>query len=136
MAGQKCVIYLRSTQKMGGEQESTEEQYAGVLMDREDKRYISYKRVTEDGDIDCLISFDRRSLSMSQKGALRSKLELFPGKKTVNAYSTPVGTLDLEVFTKRYDVMQQSTSIKILIDYDILAGGEPIKTSMEIDVAY
>ena len=136
MAGIKCVIYLRSSQKMGTDKETIEEQYAGTLMERENKTYISYKRTIEDGEIDCLISFDRRSLSMVQKGALQSKLILFPGKKTENAYSTPVGTLNLEVFTRRYDVFQQKTSIKILIDYDILAGGDPIRTEMEIDVAY
>ena len=135
MAGQKCVIYLQSNQVMGGEQAKNEEQYAGQFMERDNRYYISYKRITEDGEIDCLLSFDRRSLTMTQKGALHSKLELFPGKQTTNAYTTPMGTLDLQVFTHRYEVFQQKTSIKILITYDILAGTEPIETSMEIAVA-
>ncbi len=135
MAGQKCVIRLQSTQKMGGEKETNEEQYGGTFMDRENRSYISYKRLTEDGEIDCLLAFDRRGLTMSQKGALQSRLELVTGEKTVNAYSTPVGTLNLEVFTRRFEIIQQKSSIKILIDYDIIAGPDPIETAMEIYVA-
>lgn len=136
MAGQTCKINLNSIQKMGGEQEHIMDQYQGSFIERENRRYLSYTRHTEEGEIDCLISFDRRSLSMTQKGALRSKLELMPGKQTNNEYNTPFGMINLQVFTRRYEVVEQRNSMKLIIDYDIITGPDPIQTQMEIVVQF
>lgn len=136
MAGQKCKINLNSIQKMGAEQEHIMDQYSGSFMERDNRRYVSYSRNTEDGEIDCLISFDRRSLFMTQKGALRSKLELMPGKQTNNEYNTPFGMINLQVFTRRYEIVEQKNSLKLLIDYDIITGPDPIETKMEIVVQF
>ena len=132
MAGQKCKVNLNSIQNMGGEQEHIMDQYSGTFMERDDRRYVSYSRNSEDGQIDCLITFDRRSLFMTQKGALRSKLELMPGKQTTNEYNTPFGMINLQVFTRRYEVVEQKNGLKLIIDYDIITGPNPIETKMEI----
>ncbi len=132
MAGQKCKVSLNSIQNMGGEQEHIMDQYSGTFMERDDRRYVSYSRDSEDGQIDCLITFDRRSLFMTQKGALRSKLELMPGKQTTNEYNTPFGMINLQVFTRRYEVVEQKNGLKLIIDYDIITGPNPIETKMEI----
>lgn len=136
MAGQKCKVNLTSIQKMGGEQEHIMDQYTGTFMERDNRRYVSYSRNSEDGQIDCLISFDRRGLSMSQKGALRSKLELMPGKQTSNEYNTPFGMINLQVFTRRYEVVEQHNGLKLIIDYDIITGPNPIETKMEIALQF
>ncbi|MCR5196239.1 MAG: DUF1934 domain-containing protein [Pseudobutyrivibrio sp.] len=134
MAGNKCTINLLSKQKMGGEQEQNQESYSGSFMDREGKRFLSYKRITEDGQIDCLIAFDRKSLTMTQKGVLNSKLELIPGTKTRNVYGTPMGDLSIQIYTRHYQVIETQMTIKILLDYDIVTGAEPIETSMDIEI--
>ena len=132
MTGIKCDIYLRSKQKMGNEVETSEEQYEGTYIDRGDKRYLSYKRKIEGGQVDCMISFVGNRLTMTQKGDIHSKLEFSPGCRTNNAYSTPMGTMNLTVFTKRLVIEQKDKTIKLLIDYDLEAGGEPINTVIEI----
>ena len=136
MAGIDCKIKLHSKQQMGADQEITEETYSGSYIDRGDKKYISYKRQSEEGEIDCLISFNHRSMTMNQKGALNSKLLLEPGKKTDNAYSTPVGTLSLQIFTRHYQVVESKNEVKLIIDYDIVTGTEPISTSMDILIEF
>lgn len=136
MIKNQCKIYLQSSQKMGGDNETTNQEYMGELAEREGKRYLSYQRPSEDGEISCLISFDRRSLSMTQKGALNSKLTLMPGKKTDNVYSTPMGDLNLGIFTRNYKVVETEGSIKLQLDYDILTGGDPIRTSMNIEISF
>ena len=93
-------------------------------------------RKVEDGKIDCLIAYDRKSLSMTQKGALNSKLQLIPGKETSNVYGTPMGDLTLSIFTHHYQVIEQAGSTKLIIDYSILAGDAPIQTAMEIEIKY
>ncbi len=134
MIEKKCVISLTSRQKMGGDQEVTEENYEGKFFERGDKKYLSYKRVSEDGQVDCLISFNRKSLTMTQKGSLNSKLELIVGTQTTNVYGTPMGNLNLSIYTRHYQIVETADSIKILMDYDIIAGAEPIQTSMDIVV--
>ena len=132
MAGSKCNIILKSTQKMGADKECTEESYVGSFMDRAGKKYLTYTRASEDGEIDCLISFDRKSLTMTQRGGLNSKLELVPGQQTENIYGTPMGDLTIHIFTRHYQVVETKETIKILLDYDIVTGAEPIETSMDI----
>lgn len=136
MAGIECEVFLESRQKMNGETENSKENYTGNLIERETKKYLSYKRKTEDGEIDCLLSFNRKGITISQKGQLNSKLELIPGQKTVNAYATPMGTLNLEVYTRRFELVESEGSIKIVIDYDIVLGGDAIQTNMDIRVKY
>ncbi|SHJ32590.1 DUF1934 domain-containing protein [Pseudobutyrivibrio xylanivorans] len=136
MEKKHCKIHLQSRQKMGPDDETTSQEYIGEMVEREEKRYLSYQRNSEDGDISCLISFDRRSLSLTQKGALNSKLQLFPGKQTENIYSTPMGDLNLPIFTRNYQVLELGNKIKLVLDYDIITGGEPIRTSMDIEIEF
>ncbi|MCR4568565.1 MAG: DUF1934 domain-containing protein [Pseudobutyrivibrio sp.] len=136
MAGNKCTIHLKSRQKMGDETEQNQESYQGSFMDREGRRFLTYKRNTEDGEIDCLISFDRKNLTMTQRGALNSKLELIPGKQTVNRYGTSMGDLSIQIYTRHYQVIEMKDNIKILLDYDIVTGSEPIETSMDIEIIF
>jgi len=119
---------------MGADKESNEEEYEGTFAIRGEKKYLSYKRISEDGEIKCLISFDRKALTLTQKGKLNSKLELVPGQETHNIYGTSFGNLDLKIYTRHYQVIETKDSIKILIDYDIDGGAEPIQTDMEIMV--
>ncbi len=134
MAGTSCKISLCSRQRMGGDQEISEESYLGSFIKRGDKKYLSYKRTTEDGVVDCLISFNRKEFTLTQKGSLSSKIELKPGQKTVNKYSTSVGNLSIEIFTRRYELIEQKDDIRIGIEYDIITGVDSIQTTMDIKV--
>jgi uncharacterized beta-barrel protein YwiB (DUF1934 family) len=136
MVKNQCKIHLQSRQKMGDDDETTNQEYIGEMAESSDRRYLSYQRVCEDGEISCMISFDRRSLSMTQKGALNSRLELFPGKQTQNIYSTPMGDLNLPIFTRNYNVMETAEGIKLQLEYDIITGGDPIRTSMDIEIEF
>ena len=136
MVKNQCKIHLQSRQKMGADDETTNQEYLGEMAQSADRRYLSYQRSCEDGEISCMISFDRRSLSMTQKGALNSKLELFPGKQTQNIYSTPMGDLNLAIFTRNYQMVEAGNTIKLVLDYDIITGGDPIRTSMDIEIEF
>ena len=134
MIKNQCKIQLRSRQKMGEDEENTNQEYTGELAERNGRNYLSYQRNSEDGTVSCLISFDRKSLTITQKGALNSKLELVPGKETENIYSTPMGNLNLGIFTRHYQVVETKGEIRLSISYDIITGGEPIQTDMDIKV--
>ncbi len=136
MQGNTCKITLHSCQRMGADKDVTDEVYQGNYIDRGGKKYISYKRSTEDGEIDCLISFDRKSMTLTQKGTLNSKLELIPGQETTNVYGTPMGNLNLKIFTRHYQVIETEGTAKLIIDYDIITGPDAIQTEMDILVEY
>lgn len=132
MTGTKCNIELCSKQRMGNETETTQESYEGSFIDRGSKRYLSYKRSLPEGQVDCLISFGGNRLTMTQQGEIHSKLEFAPGCRTNNAYATPIGVMNLTVYTKRLVIEQKNDVINLLIDYDLEAGGEPINTVITI----
>lgn len=136
MEKKNCIIHLNAIQKMGSDVEKTNQEYIGELAEKEDKRYLTYKRGSEEGDISCLITFDRRSMSLTQRGAMNSKMNVFPGKKTEYIYSTPMGNLNLSIFTREYQVSDFENKIKLVIDYDLLTGGEAIRISMNIEIEY
>lgn len=136
MEKKNCIIHLNAIQKMGSDVEKTNQEYIGELAEKEDKRYLTYKRGSEEGDISCLLTFDRRSMSLTQRGAMNSKMNVFPGKKTEYIYSTPMGNLNLSIFTREYQVSDFENKIKLVIDYDLLTGGEAIRISMNIEIEY
>ena len=133
MTGIKCEIKVVSRQKMGRETEVTEEVYEGNYLDRGDKKYLSYKRHTEDGGIDCLLSYGAGKMTLSQQGGLKAKLEFIPGKKTDNLYQTPIGNMMVPVYTRGLSIHDKKDTIEIMLDYDI-ATADAIRTLMEITV--
>ena len=133
MTGIKCEIKVVSRQKMGSETEVTEEVYEGNYLDRGDKKYLAYKRHTEDGDIECLLSYGAGKMTLSQQGGLKSKLEFIPGKKTDNLYKTPMGNMMVPVYTRGLSIHDKKEIIEIMLDYDI-ATADAIRTLMEITV--
>lgn len=136
MEKKNCIIHLNAIQKMGSDVEKTNHEYIGELAEKEDKRYLTYKRGSEEGDISCLLTFDRRSMSLTQRGAMNSKMNVFPGKKTEYIYSTPMGNLNLSIFTREYQVSDFENKIKLVIGYDLITGGEAIRISMNIEIEY
>ena len=137
MAGIPCSVTLKSAQTMGKEAETTTEVYSGNYMDRLEKRYLSYKRVTAEGETAVLINFTQDFMSLTQQGQISSHMEFKPGEKTFNDYGTPAGKMTLAVFTKSFSVDQQKDYIKIVLKYDLLLGnGDPITTDMDILVKF
>ena len=133
MTGIKCNIKVVSRQTMGDDKEVTTEEYQGTYLDRGDKKYLSYKRHTEDGDVECLLSYGSGRMTLSQQGGLKSKLEFIPGKKTDNMYHTPMGNMIVPIYTRGLSINQKTEAIEIMLDYDI-ATADAIQTIMEITV--
>ncbi len=133
MTGKDCEIKIISRQTMGRDRETIEETYKGSFLDRGEKKYLSYKRHTEDGDVECLLSIGKGIITMNQHGKINSRLEFIPGKKTENKYTTSMGNMNIPVFTRGLSIKNGQEIIEIMLDYDI-ATTEAIHTIMEIEV--
>lgn len=133
MDGIKCSITVQSNQTLGGEHDSSTEVYEGQYFDRLEKRYLSYKRASQEGEISALINFGERSMTYTQQGGVHSKMEFIPGQITYNDYGTPAGNITLCVKTESYSMVQKDDFIEIKILYNILTGNDDgIKTDMTI----
>ncbi len=131
MIEKKCEIRVQSKQVMGKDTEVTEVEYPGRFVDRGEKKYLSYKRSTEDGEVDCLLSYSKGVMIMSQQGGVRSKMEFIPGKTTSNPYMTPLGNMSIPVYTRGMSFETRDDVINVMIDYDI-ATGDAIQTLINI----
>lgn len=137
MAGLGCSITITSNQIMGAESDITTEVYSGSYIDRLDKRYLSYKRFSAEGETAALINFTEKQLIVTQQGAISSRMEFIPGEITYNEYGTPGGKIILQVRTDSYTLEQIDDHIEIKIIYSILTGDyEAIKTDMNIMVKF
>lgn len=136
MAQIPCSIKVHSRQVMGHDRDETIEEYEGAFMDRADKKYLSYKR--DDGECHCsvLLCFTGDRLVLKQQGDINSVMEFQAGKKTVNEYGTPAGKLMLSLFTRELEIWQGKDNIDILMDYDLITGGEPIQNRMHITASF
>ena len=133
MDGIKCSITVQSNQTLEGQKDSNTEVYIGQYYDRLEKRYLSYKRPSEEGEVSVLINFGEASMTLTQQGAVHSKMQFVPGQVTYNDYNTPAGKLSLPVETKSYSMVQKDDFIEIKLLYHILMGqGDGIRTDMII----
>ncbi|MCR4695404.1 MAG: DUF1934 domain-containing protein [Pseudobutyrivibrio sp.] len=133
MGGRQCEIQVNSCQVLGDDTEETLDMYKGNYLDRGDKKYLSYRRETEDGQVECLLSYEAGRITMSQQGGVRSKMEFVPGKKTISQYLTPLGNMDIPIYTRGLSVEEKDETLNIMIDYDI-ATDDAIKTRIDINV--
>lgn len=130
----KCKIVLESYQMLGNERDETKEVYEGTYMDRGEKKYLSYKRVDDGDECNVLIAFDGNGMTLSQSGALNSKLTFVEGQKTLNDYGTPAGIMQLELYTKQYKVMMLRNTIDLKLNYELVLGRDAIRTNMHLFV--
>lgn len=134
MAGVKCQVVVESRQKMGEDTNVSVETCDGLFMERSGSKYISYKRKTEDGEVTALITLSFNEMSISQKGSLNTSLRFVPKERTSNEYGTPQGIINIDIFTKNYQVFHLKESLKIQLEYDLITGFDPITTDMVITV--
>lgn len=132
MTGRKCNIKVESVQFIGHEKDSYCEDYEGIYFDRDEKKYLQYKRLSEDGESSALISFNEKEMTLTQQGDLKSKLSFRAGKKTYNEYLTPAGAITLCIYTDSYETLETDSSIDIHLRYRIVTGADSVVTEMRI----
>lgn len=132
MTGRKCNIKVESVQFIGHEKDSYCEDYEGIFVDRDEQKYLQYKRVSEDGESASLINFNKKQMTLTQQGTIKSKLSFRAGEKTYNEYLTPAGAITLCIYTDSYEILETDSSIDIHLCYRIVTGADSVVTEMRI----
>lgn len=119
MNGLECDIRMTLEQKVDNLSDKSSFVYKGTYMDRVEKRFITYRETTEEGQSDVLLKFDAKSMSMTKSGTTNYKMEFSLDGPTDCTISTPAGKLPMKVTTKRMVIKQYDDVIELEADYDL-----------------
>lgn len=117
-----CHITMMTRQLVDNESEKSFFDYEGTFLKRGSFIYVTYTSKSEDGDTKVLIKFNNKSASVTQTGALNSRMFFDLEHDTLSPYATPVGTLNLTIHTCHY-YMTYGNQYQLDISYDLLNNG-------------
>lgn len=101
--GARIRLKIRAAQRdVTGETTEQLTHFIGEYFKRGGKFYVRYDDDTihDSRKVKTLLKFDESSLLVKRQGIVDSEQQFEIGKAIANAYKTPYGTLDLEIFTK------------------------------------
>lgn len=81
--------------------------------------YIFFEEIIDDttGITKSRIKYSEKCFELTRKGELSVHLLFEEGKKTLNTYQMPYGTLVVGLDTRKIEMMEEDSEIKIHIDY-------------------
>lgn len=102
---------------------------------RKDKHYLLYEEYENDENTKTsnMIKFNNEIVEITRKGQVDGKLIFKENQKNQSLYSTPMGDLLIEVFTKEIDVSDHKDDVNLKIKYQIHVDGNKISDN-EIDI--
>lgn len=101
------------------EADSIETLAPGEFYIKEGSYYIFFEEILDDttGITKSRIKYSEKCFELTRKGELSVHLLFEEGKKTLNTYQMPYGTLVVGLDTKRIEKTETDDEIKIRIDY-------------------
>lgn len=101
------------------EADSIETLAPGEFYIKEGSYYIFFEEILDDttGITKSRIKYSEKCFELTRKGELSVHLLFEEGKKTLNTYQMPYGTLVVGLDTKRIEKTETDNEIKIRIDY-------------------
>ncbi len=107
------------------EQEETITVAVGTWSVRDGRDFLLYDEETADGPIRTLIKLSPGRLEVERSGAVRSRLELTPGKTGETWYETPAGRLGLKIRTSILNVARDDDCLRtVCAEYELVWGDE------------
>ena len=95
-----------------------ENKYIGNLAFKNDNIYITYKE--EEQKITTMIKVKNGVVSIKRLGAIKGDLEFNINSPNKSLYTTPYGTMELEIVTDKCEVYLLEKGVKIYIEYKIM----------------
>ncbi|MDE5779989.1 MAG: DUF1934 domain-containing protein [Lachnospiraceae bacterium] len=100
------------------EEDSIEQIYSGNYYLKDGKHYIFYEEVSDnDKKIKSSIKINNGVISITKKGIYEYQIIFEELKSNVSYYSTPVGMLEVEIFTNSMKVREEEDTISVHIKY-------------------
>lgn len=104
-----------------GEPEITELETTGVLYEKNGNIYIKYKEYMEEiiEPVDNILKFDDDMFQVTKKGGINSVMSFGRDKSCEVHYLTPMGPINMNIFTERYSMEETGRGYNIDIGYSI-----------------
>ncbi len=123
----KCIINIKDTHIIDGDKEGAENSVQGNFTFADDGYRVRYKESGEGYD-GCFVtlSVEGEKVTMTRKGALTTEMIMEKGKLHPCAYATPVGIMDLGVYTSEVKSAVTKDGGVLDFSYTLSAAGEKL----------
>lgn len=116
-----------------GQKTVTEFSCAAEYYLKNGSHYIFYEEEADTGlSVRCTLKLKGNRLEQQKKGALASLMVFEPNKEYVTQYMTPLGSLPLELFTRRLEAAFGESEIVCTAEYLLASEGQPLSRNMII----
>lgn len=133
----KAIITVSSKQKYNGEEEVVEVITPGNFFKKDDKYYTVYDETEISGmkGTTTTLKIEDNKLSLIRIGSTSTKMEFEEMAKNVSMYTTPYGTLQMEIHTKGLNIDVDENGGDVVVNYDLrVVGQKPTKTTLTINI--
>lgn len=123
----KCIIKIEDTHIIDGDKEGAETLVQGNFTFADDGYKVRYREEGE-GYEGCFVtlSVEGNKVTMTRKGALTTEMIMEEGKLHPCAYATPVGIMDLGVYTKEVKSAVTKNGGVLEFSYTLSAAGDEL----------
>lgn len=123
----KAVVNVRGVQKdLHGDDNSIELVAFGHVSKKADRLYVTYKETELTGleGTTTLLKIEKHGITLIRTGSIQQKQEFCLGKKSFSEYTTPYGTMNLGIFTKKMLMEDSDSGYHIFIEYELEIDGQ------------
>lgn len=135
MAEKNAKIFLKSTQRLDGEEDTIELIAECGFYKNDDKYYVFYQEIYDDGVTDCNIKCEGDSVRIKRKGETNANFVCKTDEDTAFIYTTQYGHFSVIVHTKRLkvDLSEKGGEISLLYDLEINGVKQENEVEMRIE---
>ena len=134
MAEKNAKIFLKSTQRSDGDEDTIEIITECGFYKNNDKYYIFYQEVYDDGTTQCSIKCENGVVTIKRKGDTNANFSCRKDKDTAFIYTTQYGHFSVTVHTKELeaDFSEKGGTLKLL--YDLAINGAEQENEIDIRI--
>jgi uncharacterized beta-barrel protein YwiB (DUF1934 family) len=134
----KALIHVLSSVPDAKEKDDSIEVVTPGKFYKKDKNYYAVYEETEISGMEgttTTLKIGEEKFSLIRMGTTSTKMDFAINKKNISMYSTPYGTLEININTKKLDINVDDNGGYIYIDYIMsVAGQKPQNTILNINI--
>lgn len=132
------VIKISGLQVIDESGESIETMSAGKHYIKNNKHFALYDEVAEnDIKTNNIIKFNKDFMEVTRKGAVNTRLKFALNETNQSLYSTPMGDLLIEIWTKKIDLQERGNDVNLLVDYELFVDGDKVSdNNIEVEITH
>lgn len=138
---QKVLVSITSLHSNGEESDSIQSVMPGTYSYIQEKHVIRYEEILEeafDGEPPitlCILKITENSVSLTKRGQADTEMFFRQGASFDGYYNTPLGALQMRLYTSRLEILQSEDAISIDLEYGLDFNGSHVSDChMQIEI--